>query len=103
MLCLLGDGEWFSRERESIKKYKYNIEKIVKFFCESFAFLVFYSGTSIPIISYFSSSPVLVRTYSNILPRNCIAISLNASVGPFDKLRMWSPGSKVFSGVISSL
>ena len=41
-------------------------------------------------------------TYSNRLPRNCSAMSLNASVGPLDTRSRCSPGANVVSGVISS-
>ena len=42
-------------------------------------------------------------TYSNRLPSSCSAMSLNASVGPFDRCSRCRPGSSVVSGVISSL
>ena len=52
----------------------------------------------------FSVSPFLASAYSNRLPINCIAMSLNASVGPFDSSSSDSgaPFStpSVFSGVI---
>ena len=50
-----------------------------------------------------SSLPSLASTYSNRFPSSCIARSLNASVGPLERPRMCSPGSSVFSGVMSSL
>jgi len=45
--------------------------------------------------------PARSKAYSNACPRNCMAMSLNASVGPFDSPRTCSPGSSVLSGVIS--
>ena len=50
-----------------------------------------------------SSRPSRCNTYSNRLPSNCIAMSLNASVGPFERPRMCRPGSSVVSGVMSVL
>lgn len=50
----------------------------------------------------FNSPWVLSSTYSNRLPRSCIAMSLNASVGPFESASTCRPGSSVFSGVMSS-
>ena len=50
----------------------------------------------------FSSPPVFASAYSNRLPSSCIAMSLNASVGPFDSASRCRPGSSVFSGVMSS-
>jgi hypothetical protein len=55
----------------------------------------------------FNSSLFLASAYSNRLPSNCIAMSLNASVGPFDsacRIKVpCGPLSSVRSGVISSL
>ena len=46
---------------------------------------------------------VLASTNSNRLPSSCSAMSLNASVGPLETRRRWSPGASVVSGVMSSL
>jgi hypothetical protein len=43
----------------------------------------------------------LSRTCSKRFPSSCIAMSLNASVGPFESPRMCRLGSSVRSGVIS--
>jgi hypothetical protein len=55
----------------------------------------------------FNSSPFFASAYSNRLPSNCIAMSLKASVGPFDRpCRIsvpCSPLSSTRSGVISLL
>ncbi len=51
----------------------------------------------------FSVLPLFASVYSNRLPRSCSAMSLNASVGPFDACSRWTPGSSVVTGVIASL
>ena len=43
--------------------------------------------------STFSVRPRRASSYSKALPRNCIATSLNASVGPFDRPSTNRPGS----------
>lgn len=54
----------------------------------------------------FSVSPCAASVYSNRLPSNCIAMSLNASVGPFDSSssETGAPFSapSVVSGVMSA-
>ena len=77
-----------------------------------------YNFTNIGTTSFSSSSgfyPPLGRaedverrscfssTCSKRFPRSCIAMSLNASVGPFESARMWRLGSSVRSGVISGV
>ena len=51
----------------------------------------------------FSVSPRAASTCSNRLPSNCIAMSLKASVGPFERPSRCNPDSRVFSGAMSSL
>ena len=48
-------------------------------------------------------SPLLASTYSNRLPSSCIAMSLNASVGPSESPSRCKPGCSVFNGVIASV
>ena len=48
-------------------------------------------------------SPRRSSTYSKSAPSNCIAMSLNASVGPFDSSSSPRPGSSQRSGVISAV
>ena len=48
-------------------------------------------------VSFFCASAC-----SNSAPSSCIAMSLNASVGPCDRPRRWNPGSSVRSGVTST-
>ena len=55
-------------------------------------------------------APMIVRrsffffnTYSKALPKNCMAMSLNASVGPFDNSMILMPSLSVRTGVISGL
>ena len=50
----------------------------------------------------FRDSFLSSRIRSNRLPRSCSAMSLNASVGPLDRPRRYSPRSSFLSGVISS-
>ena len=50
-----------------------------------------------------ASRPPRASTYSNSSPSSCSAMSLNASVGPFDARSRCRPGSSVASGVMSSL
>ena len=45
----------------------------------------------------------LASTYSKALPKNCIAMSLNASVGPLDRAWILMPSLSVRTGVISAL
>ncbi len=47
-----------------------------------------------------SLPPRRPSSYSKALPTNCMAMSLNASVGPFDKPRTNTPGSRGRSGTI---
>jgi hypothetical protein len=47
-----------------------------------------------------SVRPRRASSCSNALPRNCIAMSLNASVGPFESPSTKTPGSSGRSGVI---
>ncbi len=50
-----------------------------------------------------SSSPRFASTYSNRLPRSCIAMSLKASVGPLERASTCSPGASVLIGAMSSV
>ena len=45
----------------------------------------------------------LDEAYSNKWPKNCIAISLKANVGPFESCKMWRFFSSVRIGVMSAL
>ena len=47
--------------------------------------------------------PARASAYSNSSPSSCSAMSLNASVGPFDARSRPSPGSSQSSGTIASL
>ena len=51
----------------------------------------------------FSVRPRRASSYSNNRPSSCIAMSLNASVGPFDSASRYTPGSSARSGAIFSL
>ena len=50
-----------------------------------------------------SSRSARASAYSNRLPSSCRAMSLKASVGPLDRPRMCTPGSRVRTGVMSAL
>ncbi|KAG1166162.1 hypothetical protein G6F35_018356 [Rhizopus arrhizus] len=51
----------------------------------------------------FSVVPRLASTYSKTWPRNCMAMSLKASVGPSDRPSSDRPPSSGRSGTMSSL
>ena len=48
-----------------------------------------------------SSLPSLFNTYSNALPKNCMAMSLNAKVGPLDRAWILMPSERVRTGVMA--
>ena len=50
-----------------------------------------------------SASPRRSSSYSNRLPRSCIAMSLKASVGPLESACSHRPSPIDFSGVISGV
>ena len=50
-----------------------------------------------------SGLPVFASAYSNRLPSNCIARSLNASVGPFDSPSSRSSGATAASAVSGTI
>jgi hypothetical protein len=70
----------------------------------------------LPRIAYSAAEPVspevaprifrswffLLNTCSKSSPSSCKAMSLNASVGPFESASRCSPGSRVLTGVTSS-
>ena len=47
-------------------------------------------------------SPFLASTYSKRLPSNCMAMSLNANVGPFERESKYRLFSNLSVGVMSS-
>lgn len=51
----------------------------------------------------FSVVPRRIRTYSKTWPRNCIAMSLKASVGPSDRPSSCNPCPSSRTGTMSSL
>ena len=51
----------------------------------------------------FSSVPDRARAYWNRLPSSCMARSLKARVGPWDRPSRCTPGARVRTGVISAL
>ena len=51
----------------------------------------------------FRVCPSRFKTYSKALPKNCMAMSLKASVGPLDRAWIFRPSESVRTGVISAL